>query len=84
MRNAGKRRFVRQPVEGEPAADGVKPYLLRRAADAQHRHAVVPDKTVFAQILQRVALAVVFGNHGQAGGAAVHGVGLTGEGEIHD
>jgi hypothetical protein len=28
-------------------------------------------------------LAVVFGNHLQAGGAAVHGVELVGEGEGH-
>jgi hypothetical protein len=39
------------------------------------------EKTPVAQALQPVVLAIVFGNHLQAGGTAVHGVKLVGEGE---
>jgi hypothetical protein len=41
------------------------------------------EKTPVAQALQPVVLAIVFGNHLQAGGTTVHGVKLVGEGERH-
>lgn len=61
----------------------MKAKFFRGAADTQQRDPVTADKAVFAQVLQRVPLAVMPGHHPQAGGAAVHCVGLLGEGERH-
>ena len=45
------------------------------------RHTFAREKAVVAQAVQPVVPAIVFGNHLQAGGAAVHGVVLVGEGK---
>lgn len=55
--------------------------FLSRTADTQQRDPVTPDKAVLAQVLQRVTPAVVLGHHPQAGGAAIHRVGLFGKRE---
>lgn len=48
---------------------------------AQQRDTIAPDKAVLTQVIQGVPLAVISSNHAQAGGAAVHRVGLFGERE---
>ena len=72
VNDAGKRSFLRQLVEGKAAAHGVEADLLRRAADAQQRHAVAADEAVLPQALQRIVPTVMPGDHAQAGRATVH------------
>ena len=56
--DAGQRGFFRQLVEGETPSHGMEPDLFHRPADTRHRDPVATDKAVFAQVLQRVALAL--------------------------
>ena len=71
VHNAGQGRLP-QPAVVHLHADAPQPYLLRRLADAQHRHPLTGQETLFPQPLQRVAFAIVRRHHAQAGGAAVH------------
>lgn len=62
-------------------ADGAEADAFGGLANAEHTHAAAPDEALLAQGLQRVVPAVVFGNHPQAGGPAVHCVKLVVIGE---
>ncbi|GHT64081.1 hypothetical protein FACS189451_11440 [Bacteroidia bacterium] len=67
--------------EGDFHADGAEADAFGGVADAEHGDAFAGDVAFFAQCLAAVGAAVVFGEHAQAGGAAVHGVelGVVGE-----
>jgi len=74
MQNTWQFDIVYQLLETDFYADGVEADAFGGIADAKHRHAFSCDETFFTQGLESVVAAVVFGDHAQAGGAAVHGV----------
>ena len=80
MHNARQRRLA-QLLEVEAHAHRLKTEFFGSVADAQHTHTAAGGGTHLAQSLDGVGLAVMFGNHREAGGAAIHGVGLGEVGE---
>lgn len=82
MQDAGQRRFRPKLLQGDLHPHRPKTDMLRCIADSQHRHPFTGDKGLLAEVLHRVAAAVVLRDHAEAGGAAVGGVELGVMGEI--
>jgi len=81
MHNARQRHIFAQLLKINPHAHRLKTQLFCRIADTQHTHTAAGGGTHIAQFLNGVGFAVVLGYHCQAGGAAVHLVGLAEVGE---
>ena len=76
MQDARQGNIFHQLFQRYPHALRVHADAFGGIADAEHRNAFAGDEAPFTQVLQGVAASVMFGNHAEAGGTAVHGVEL--------
>ena len=71
MQDAGQRRFHPKLLQGDLHPHRPEADMFGSIADTQHRHSFTGDKGLLAEVLHRVAAAVVLRDHAEAGGTAV-------------
>lgn len=76
MQDARQRRFRPKLLQGDLHPHRPEADMFGGIADSQHRHSFARDKGLLAEVLHRVAAAVVLRDHAEAGGAAVGGIEL--------
>ena len=84
VQDARQRHVFLQLLQGNTHPGCAETDGFRRVTDAQHGHPLACEEGAGAERLKRIVLAVIFGYHTQAGGAAVHRIQLEVVGEgIH-
>ena len=76
VQDARQRHVFLQLLQGNTHPGCTETDGFRRGTDAQHGHPLACEEGAGAERLERIVLAVIFGYHTQAGGAAVHRIQL--------